>query len=212
MEKEESAVTEEEKLLAGKIFDPVSPELANRKRKAHTISVDYGMTHEDETEKRRAMLEDMLGGVGKNVRIQGPVFFNYGCHTFIDDNFFANYNFTVQDDACVTIGHRVNIGPNVTITTPFHPLVASERSGFSVDGKEYPHPCYAKPVRIGDDVWIGAGVVICGGVTIGDGAVIGAGSVVTRDIPANTVAVGVPCRVMREVTGSDSMKYRPELL
>ena len=205
-------MTEEEKLLAGKIFNPVSPELAMRKRKAHNVSVDNGMTHEDETEKRRAMLESILGGMGQNVRIQGPVFFNYGCHTCIGDDFFANYNFTVQDDANVVIGHRVNIGPNVTIATPFHPLVGAERAGFTVDGTEYPHPCYAKPVRIGDDVWIGAGAVICGGVTIGSGAVIGAGSVVTRDIPANTIAVGAPCRVMREITESDSMKYRPELL
>ncbi|MDE6998360.1 MAG: sugar O-acetyltransferase [Oscillospiraceae bacterium] len=205
-------MTEEKKLLARKIFNPVSPELAMRKQKAHNISVDYGMTHEDESEKRRAMLEDMLGQVGQNVRIQGPVFFNYGCHTRIGDNFFANYNFTVQDDAEVEIGQRVNIGPNVTITTPFHPLVASERAGFTAGGTEYPHPCYAKPIRIGDDVWVGAGVIICGGVTIGCGAVSGAGSVVTRDIPANTIAGGVPCRVMREITESDSMQYRPELL
>lgn len=205
-------MTQEERLLAGKVFNPISPELAKRKKKAHTISVDYSMTHEDETEKRRAMLEDMLGSLGQNARMQGPVFFNYGCHTHIGDNFFANYNFTVQDDAVVTIGDRVNIGPNVTITTPFHPLIAAERVGFSVDGVDYEHPCYAKPVQIGDDVWIGAGVVICGGVSIGAGAVIGAGSVVTRDIPPNTIAVGAPCKVMREITQQDSMRYRPELL
>ena len=185
-------MTQEEKILAGKVFDPVSPELVAIKRKAHNMCVDYGMTHEDEAEKRRAMLEDVLGGIGENARIQGPVFFNYGCHT--------------------TIGNRVNIGPNVTITTPFHPLVAEERIGFEVDGTYYNHPCYAKPVVIEDGVWIGAGVTICGGVRIGHGAVIGAGSVVTRDIPANTIAVGVPCKVMRPITEEDRMKNHPELL
>ncbi len=205
-------MTQEEKILAGKVFDPVSPELVAIKRKAHNMCVDYAMTHEDEAEKRRAMLEDVLGGIGENARIQGPVFFNYGCHTTIGSNFFANYNFTVQDDAPVTIGNRVNIGPNVTITTPFHPLLAEERIGFEVDGTYYNHPCYAKPVVIEDGVWIGAGVTICGGVRIGHGAVIGAGSVVTRDIPANTIAVGVPCKVMRPITEEDRMKNHPELL
>jgi len=205
-------MTQEERLLAGKVFNPVDPELVAVKRKAHKGSVAYSMTYEDETEKRTRILQDILGSMGTNVRIQGPIFFNYGNHTHIGDNFFANYNFTVQDDATVTIGDRVNIGPNVTITTPFHPLVAAERSGFTAEGKYYDHPCYAKPVTIGNNVWIGAGVTICGGVTIGDGAVIGAGSVVTRDIPANCVAVGVPCKVLREITEADSMVHKTDLL
>ncbi len=205
-------MTQEERLLAGKVFNPVDPELVAVKHLAHNVSVDYSLTHEDETEKRRAMLESILGSLGQNARIQGPMAFNYGKHTFIGNNFFANFNFTVQDDATVTIGDRVNIGPNVTITTPFHPLIAAERGGFTANGVDYPHPCYAKPVVIGSDVWIGAGVVICGGVTIGDGAVIGAGSVVTRDIPANCVAVGVPCKKLRDITAADSMTLKPELL
>ncbi|MBO6157801.1 MAG: sugar O-acetyltransferase, partial [Firmicutes bacterium] len=198
-------MTQEEKLLAGKVFDPVDPELVAVKRKAHNHCVDYGMTHEDEVEKRRAILEDMLKSVGENVRIQGPVFFNYGNHTSIGNNFFGNYNLAIQDDAPVTIGNRVNVGPNVTITTPSHPLIAEERIGFTANGVYYNHPCYAKPVVIEDGVWIGAGVTICGGVTIGEGAVIGAGSVVTRDIPPRTVAVGVPCKVLRQITDEDSM-------
>lgn len=203
---------EEERLLAGKVFNPVSPELVETKSAAHKANVDYSQTYEYETEKRTAILKNILGSLGENVRIQGPVAFNYGKHTTIGNGVFANFNFTVQDDAPVTIGDRVNFGPNVTLTTPFHPLVAKERSGFTANGVEYPHPCYAKPIVIGNDVWIGAGVVVCGGVTIGDGAVIGAGSVVTRDIPSNCVAVGVPCRVLRPITEADSMVNKPELL
>lgn len=203
---------EEERLLAGKVFNPVSPELVAVKSAAHKANVDYSQTYEYETEKRNAILESILGSLGKNVRLQGPIAFNYGRHTAIGDNVFANFNFTVQDDAPVTIGDRVNIGPNVTLTTAFHPLAAGERSGFTVNGVEYPHPCYAKPIVIGNDVWIGAGAIVCGGVTVGDGAVIGAGSVVTRDIPPNCVAVGVPCRVLREITEADSMANHPELL
>ena len=203
---------QEEKLLAGKIFNPISPELVAVKSAAHKANVDYSMTYEYETEKRGEILKSILGSMGKGVRIQGPMNFNYGKHTFIGDNFFANFNFTCQDDATVTIGDRVNLGPNVTLTTPFHPLVAEERSGFTVNGREYAHPCYAKPIVIGNDVWMGAGVIVCGGVTIGDGAVIGAGSVVTRDIPANCIAVGVPARVLREITDADRMENKPELL
>lgn len=205
-------MTEEERLLAGKIFNPVCQELVSIKRNAHNLSVEYGQTFEDETERRRDILERIVGHLGNNSRIQGPIFFNYGKHTSIGDNFFANYNFTVQDDGLVTIGDRVNIGPNVTLATPVHPMIAEERVGFSAGEREYIHPCYAKPITIGNDVWIAANVVICGGVTIGDGAVIGAGSVVNRDVPANTFAAGVPCRVIREITKADSMKNYPELL
>lgn len=205
-------MTQHERLLNGKVFNPIDPELVEIKKPAHELSHEYSMTREDETERRTEILQQLLGGMGENVRIQGPVFFNYGKHTRIGNRFFANYNFTVQDDGPVIIGDDVNIGPNVTITTPFHPLIAQERRGFTAGGKEYPHPCYAKPVVIEQGVWIGAGVVICGGVTIGHGAVIGAGSVVNKNIPANTLAVGVPCRVLRPITEADAMENKSELL
>ena len=110
------------------------------------------------------------------------------------------------------IGDNCNFGPNVTIVTPIHPMVASERRAMRTAEREKKLLCYAKPVQIGNDCWFGASVTVCPGVTIGDGCVIGAGSVVTRDIPANSFAAGVPCRVIREITEADSMIHMPEVL
>ena len=127
-------------------------------------------------------------------------------HTKVGSNFFANYNFIVQDDGGVTIGDNFMAGPNVTLSTPLHPLSGRQRQGMVNEKGETFIPCYAKPITIGDNVWLGTGVVVCAGVTIGDGAVIGAGSVVTYDIPAGVLAYGVPCRVVREITEEDERK------
>ncbi len=202
----------EEKIRAGVLFCPGEPELVAIKRKTHNLNVDYNQTHEDEVEKRAAILSEIIGEMGEGVRIQGPIAFHYGKHTKIGKNFFANFNFTVQDDGEVTIGDECNFGPNVTIVTPVHPMVASERRLMRTGAGEEKQLCYAKPVHIGNDCWFGANVTVCPGVTIGDGCVIGAGSVVTRDIPANSFAAGVPCRVIREITEADSMVHMPEVL
>ncbi len=202
----------EEKIRAGVLFCPGEPELVAIKRKTHNLNVDYNQTHEDEVEKRAAILSEIIGEMGEGVRIQGPIAFHYGKHTKIGKNFFANFNFTVQDDGEVTIGNDCNFGPNVTIVTPVHPMVASERRLMRTGAGEEKRLCYAKPVHIGNDCWFGANVTVCPGVTIGDGCVIGAGSVVTRDIPANSFAAGVPCRVIREITEADSMVHMPEVL
>lgn len=202
----------EEKIRAGVLFCPGEPELVAIKRKTHNLNVDYNQTHEDEVEKRAAILSEIIGEMGEGVRIQGPIAFHYGKHTKIGKNFFANFNFTVQDDGEVTIGDDCNFGPNVTIVTPVHPMVASERRLMRTGAGEEKRLCYAKPVHIGNDCWFGSNVTVCPGVTIGDGCVIGAGSVVTRDIPANSFAAGVPCRVIREITEADSMAHMPEVL
>ena len=112
----------------------------------------------------------------------------------------------------MTIGDNCNFGPNVTIVTPIHPMVASERRAIRTAQGEEKLLCYAKPVHIGKDCWFGASVTVCPGVTIGDNCVIGAGSVVTRNIPANSFAAGVPCRVIREITEADSMRHKPDIL
>lgn len=204
--------SEEEKIKAGVLFCPGDPELVAMKRRTHNLNVDYNQTHEDEFEKRDAILHEIIGEFGEGGRIQGPIAFHYGRHTKIGRDFFANFNFTVQDDGEVTIGDNCNFGPNVTIVTPVHPMVASERRTMLAESGEKKHLCYARPVHIGNDCWFGASVTVCPGVTIGDNCVIGAGSVVTRDIPSNSFAAGVPCRVIREITEADSMTHMPEVL
>lgn len=203
---------EEEKIRAGILFCPGDPELRAIKLKTHNLNVDYNKTYENETEKRSEILSEILGEFGDGGFIQGPIAFHYGKHTKIGKNFFANFNLTVQDDAEVTIGDFCNFGPNVTIVTPIHPMLADERREMLNAGGEKKRFCYAKPVHIGSNCWFGASVTVCPGVTIGDNCVIGAGSVVTRDIPPNSFAAGVPCRVIRTLSELDSMKYKPEIL
>lgn len=203
---------EEEKIAAGILFSPADPELKAIKLKTHNLNVDYNSTYEDETEKRAAILSEIIGEFGEDGFIQGPIAFHYGKHTKIGKNFFGNFNLTVQDDAEVTIGDNCNFGPNVTIVTPIHPMLPDERREMRTASGEKKHLCYAKPVHIGNDCWFGASVTVCPGVTIGDNCVIGAGSVVTRDIPANSFAAGVPCRIIREITEADSMKYKSAIL
>ena len=205
-------MTEEEKIKAWVLFCPGEPELVAIKLRTHNLNLEYNLTREDETEKREAILRQMLGQMGEGVFIQGPVAFHYGKHTSIGNNAFINFNFTVQDDAEVTIGADCSFGPNVTIVTPLHPMVASERKLMRNAAGEKKHMCYAKQVHIGSGCWFGANVTVCPGVTIGDGCVIGAGSVVTRDIPAGSLAAGVPARVIRPITEADSMRHKPDIL
>ncbi|MEF2574659.1 MAG: sugar O-acetyltransferase [Eisenbergiella sp.] len=203
---------EEEKIKAGILFCPGDPELKAIKRKTHNLNIDYNQTYEDETEKRTAILYEIIGEMGENGFIQGPVTFHYGKHTRIGKNFFGNFHLTIQDDAEVVIGDNCNFGPNVTIVTPIHPMLASERRMMLTPEGEKKKLCYAKPVHIGNDCWLCANVTVCPGVTIGDNCVIGAGSVVTRDIPSNCFAAGNPCRVIRELTEADSMEHKPEIM
>ena len=203
---------EEERIFKGIVFSPGAPELRAIKLRTHNLNLEYNRTFEDETQRRRELLSQMVGEMGENGFIQGPVFFHYGKHTKIGKNFFGNFNLTIQDDGEVTIGDRCNFGPNVTIVTPVHPMVPEERNALLAPDGTPKRLCYARPVHIGSDVWLGAGVVVCPGVTIGDGCVIGAGAVVTRDIPPRSFAAGNPCRVIREITQQDSMRFKPEVL
>ena len=205
-------MNEESKIKAGVLFCPADPELKAMKLKTHNLNLDYNRLYEDETEKRNAILDEILGSKGEGTFLQGPITFHYGKHTHIGERCFINFNFTVQDDAEVTIGDDCNFGPNVTIVTPIHPMLPDERKRIKCADGQIRRLCYAKPVRIGNDCWFGANVVVCPGVTVGDNCVIGAGSIVTRDIPSNSFAAGNPCRVIREITEKDSMKYKPEIL
>lgn len=205
-------MTEDGKRAAGLLFFPGDPALKAIKLRTHKLNIDYNNTYEDETEKRAEILGEMLGELGEGSFLQGPVTFHYGQHTKIGKGVFINFNLTVQDDAEVVIDDGCDFGPNVTIVTPVHPMLADERKRMRNERGEEKRLCYAKPVHVGKNCWICANTTILPGVTIGDNCVIGAGSVVTRDIPANSFAAGNPARVIRTLTEDDSMAHQPERL
>lgn len=160
---------------------------------------DYNATRPYEGEKRAQLLREMLAEVGENCYIEPPLRSNFGGHhVHLGKNVYANFNLTLVDDTHIYIGDCTMIGPNVTIATASHPVLPELRE------KGYQ---YNVPVHIGRNCWLGAGVVVLPGVTIGDNTVIGAGSIVTKDIPANVVAVGNPCRVLREIGQKDREMY-----
>ncbi len=196
----------------GLLFSPAEPWRRERKLKTHNLNLDYNRLYEDRTAERSAILKEILGELNDGVFLQGPVTFHYGVHTKIGKGTFINFNFTCQDDAEVTVGENCNFGPNVTIVTPMHPMLADERRALRCPDGSEKRLCWAKPVHIGDNCWLGANVVVCPGVTVGDNCVIGAGSVVTRSIPADSFAAGNPCRVIRTLTQADSLANRPEIL
>ena len=196
---------EEDKIFAGYMFDPRKQELKDIKHRAHEACRRFNSMDEYDPERSR-VIGDILGGKGGVYYFQGPVQINYGCHTFIGENFFANFNLTVMDDARIYIGDNVCFGPNVSLMATSHPLIAQERMGLDDEGKTTMAE-HAEEIHIGNNVWIACNAVVIGGVTIGDDVVIGAGSVVTKDIPSGYLAYGNPCRPVRRITEADSMKH-----
>ena len=191
--------TEKEKMLRGELYDPTDKELADRRILAHKLSMDYNATHETDEDQRKKILDMLMPNRGEGAFLQGPIQLDYGCFITVGKHFYANFNLTVLDTCPITIGDDVYCGPNVTFATPVHPLDPNERRmRFKEDGSPYDLE-FGRPIIIGNDCWIASNVTICGGVTIGDNCVIGAGSVVTRDIPANSLAAGNPCRVIRQL-------------
>lgn len=196
----------------GMMFSPAEEWRVEIKKRTHMLNQKYNALTDYEPEARTKLLQEILGEVGENVTLQGPITFHYGKNTKIGKNTFINFNFTCQDDTDVVIGEDCNFGPNVTIVTPMHPMLPDERRALLCpDGIER-HLCYARSVHVGNDCWICANVTILPGVMIGNGCVIGAGSIVTHDVPANSFAAGNPCRVIRTLTEVDSMKNNPEVL
>ncbi|MCA0936535.1 sugar O-acetyltransferase [Vibrio alginolyticus] len=185
-------------LHSQKIYYCDDEELAARQLECLDVLYDFNHTRPSETEKRQDIMKQIFAEVGDNCYIEPPLHANWGIHTHLGKNVYANFNLTLVDDTHIYIGDYVMIGPNVTIATAGHPI----------------DPCLRKkvaqfniPVTIGNNVWVGANSVILPGITVGENSVIGAGSVVTKDIPANVVAVGNPCRVLREISEHDKEFY-----
>ena len=179
--------TEREKMLAGELYDPLDPELAEARLRARDLLAVLNATRERDGLARLQMQTALFGSGGDTVWLQPPFFCDYGTNIQLGEKVFFNFNCVVLDVCEVRIGARTLFGPAVQIYTATHPLDAELRKTREL----------GKPVTIGSDVWVGGGAIILPGVTIGDRAVIGAGSVVTKDVPAGDLAVGNPCRVVR---------------
>ena len=188
-----------EKMLNGELYLPEDEEIMTEQRKYLEKLYDFNMTRPSELEKREEMLRDMLAEVGENCYIEPPFHSNFGGkHVHFGNHVYANFNLTCVDDTDIFVGDGTMFGPNVTVATAGHPVLPELRE------KAYQ---FNIPVHIGNNCWIGSGAVILPGVTIGDNSVIGAGSVVTKDVPPNVIAVGNPCRVMREISERDREFY-----
>ena len=202
-------MTEKEKMIAGMIYDPSESELQTLRTAAHKLCNAYNKLDEDD-EARTEVLSKLLPR-GNGVYLQGPIYFDYGLFTTFGKNCYANFNLTVLDCCPVTIGDNVFIGTGVSIVTPVHPLLPTERNMYEKPDGVLTDKEYAKPITIGSNCWIASNVTVCGGVTIGDNSVIGAGSVVTRDVPSGVFAAGNPCRVIRKLTEKDSIYLKSNL-
>lgn len=193
--------TEESKkrMQEGRLYLPEDEEIMHQQMLCLEKLYDYNMTRPSEGEKREALLKEMFAEIGEGCYIEPPLHANWaGAHVHFGKNVYANFNLTLVDDTDIYVGDKVMFGPNVTVATAGHPIDPELR---------YQAMQYNIPVHIGENVWIGANCVVLPGVTIGDNSVIGAGSVVTKDIPANVVAVGNPCRVLREIGEHDKVYY-----
>ena len=191
--------TEKEKAAEGLLYNANhDSELQDEMKRAKCVLFKYNQLPPDQEEEKDRILTSFLGKKGKNTVILSPFQCDYGYNIEIGENFYANMNCVILDEAKVTFGDNVFIAPSCGFYTAGHPLDVEQRNR----GLEY-----ARPIRVGNNVWIGAQVCILPGVTIGDNTVIGAGSVVNRDIPANVIAAGNPCRVIREITEEDKTKY-----
>ena len=192
-------MTVKEKMHSGKLYLPSDEEIVKEQTMCLEKLYDYNATRPLEQEKRAALLKEMFAEIGEGCYIEPPLHSNFGGrHVHFGKNVYANFNLTLVDDTHIYVGDNTMIGPNVTIASAGHPILPELRE------KGYQ---FNMPVHIGKNCWIGAGVIIVPGINIGDNTVIGAGSIVTKDIPANSVAVGNPCRVIRKINDRDREYY-----
>lgn len=192
-------MTEMERMKGGLIYDGSDQEIMEKQTKCANYLKEYNVLGLGDEKRMSELLTLMLAEIGENSFIQPPFYANWGgAHVHIGKSVYANFNLTVVDDGNIYIGDKTMIGPNVTISTAGHPILPALREKALQ---------YNQDVHIGYNVWIGAGAIILPGITIGDNSVIGAGAVVTKDIPANVIAVGNPCKVMREINEHDREYY-----
>jgi maltose O-acetyltransferase len=191
-------MTEKEKMLAGKLYIANDDELKIDFKKSRRLTRLFNNTTEEQQEYRVQLLKDLFERTGDRLYIEPPFRCDYGCNISVGNNFYANYDCIILDVCKVEIGENVFFAPRVCIYTAGHPIDAEVRN----TGLEF-----GKPVKIGNNVWVGGSTVINPGVTIGSNVVIGSGSVVTKDIPDNVIAAGNPCRVLREITEEDKLYW-----
>jgi maltose O-acetyltransferase len=182
--------TEREKMLAGELYLANDPELVELRRRARQLTSVYNRTAQDDPAERERLLRALLGRCGKGVWVEPPFYCDYGAQTYLGDGVYLNFNCIFLDCAVIEVGDNVKFGPSVQLYTAYHPVPAAERLA---------GPELASPIRIGKNCWIGGGAIVCAGVSIGANTTVGAGSVVVRDLPADVVAVGNPCRVVRRL-------------
>lgn len=183
-------MTEREKMLAGELYDSSVPELKNLLSRARRLCEEYNRTPGGDKARQLEILDALLGGHGEHVHIEPHIWFDYGFNTAVGENFYCNHDCVFLDCNKITFGDNVLVGPQCGFYTAAHPLDPETR----MSGREY-----AKPITVGNNVWIGGGVKVMPGVSIGDNCVIGGGAVVTRDIPANSLAAGNPAKAIKKV-------------
>lgn len=188
-----------EKMHNGDLYLPSDEEISGWQLKCLDKLYDFNNTRPTEQKLRQKMLKEMFAEIGQGCYIEPPLHSNFGGHHCHFGNYvYANFNLTLVDDTHIYVGDNTMFGPNVVVATAGHPILPELRkNGYQ----------YNAPVRIGNNCWLGAGVIVLPGITIGDNVVIGAGSVVTKDLPSNVVAVGNPCRVLRNVNDKDKEYY-----
>ena len=192
-------MSNKDKMHTGELYLPGDVEIMKEQQICLDKLYDYNMTRPTESEKRQELLKEMFAEIGEDCYIEPPFHANWGGkHVHFGKCVYANFNFTAVDDTHIYVGDYTMFGPNVILATAGHPILPELRT------QAYQ---YNMPVHIGKNCWLGAGVIVLPGVTIGDNTVIGAGSVVTKDIPSNVVAVGNPCRVLREINEHDKEYY-----
>ena len=192
-------MAQRDKLHTGELYLPNDETIFEEQIKCLDKLYDFNATRPTELEKRTQMLKEMFAEMGKDCYIEPPLHSNWGGkHTHFGDGVYANFNLTLVDDTHIYVGDKTMLGPNVVLASAAHPILPELRE------VQYQ---YNLPIRIGKNCWLGAGVIVLPGVSIGDNTVVGAGSVVTKDLPANVVAVGNPCRVLREISERDREFY-----